>query len=99
MNGGERSGQARRDVFAEEGEMMTVSKIPYRLALAGGWIDQPLVSRHDPSPPGSMVVVSLEPAFEFMDRSGLATSTRKTASKIWRGELPDRDPGELMREL
>jgi hypothetical protein len=73
--------------------------IPYRLALAGGWIDQPFVSKHNPEPPGSMVVVSLEPGLEFMDRSGLATSTRGTARRIWGGSLPDRDPAELVREL
>ena len=31
--------------------------IPNRLQLAGGWIDQPFVSRHNPKAPGSMVVV------------------------------------------
>ncbi|GEM_PF-6845641 len=34
--------------------------IPYRLALAGGWIDQPFVSERNPEPPGSMVVISEE---------------------------------------
>ena len=38
-----------------------IGNIPHRLALAGGWIDQPFVSRLNPAPPGSMVVVSLEP--------------------------------------
>jgi hypothetical protein len=73
--------------------------IPYRMALAGGWIDQPFVSMHNPFPPGAMVVVSLEPAFRFMDRSGIATSTRQVAMRIWNGRLPDREPMELMREL
>jgi hypothetical protein len=45
-----------------------VGNIPHRMALAGGWIDQPFVSRHNPSPPDSMVVVSLEPNLWFMDR-------------------------------
>jgi len=76
-----------------------IGSIPYRLALAGGWIDQPLVSRHNPKPPGSMVVVGLEPAFRFMDRSGLATGTRAVATKLWRGKLPKRLPAELVREL
>jgi hypothetical protein len=76
-----------------------IGRIPYRLALAGGWIDQPFVSRHNPKPPGSMVVVSLEPAFRFMDRSGLATGTRAVATKVWRGKLPRRPPAELTREL
>jgi hypothetical protein len=73
--------------------------IPYRLALAGGWIDQPFVSKHNPEPPGSMVVVSLVPEIEFMDRSGFASSTRATAQKLWAGALPDRDPAALVREL
>jgi len=35
-----------------------IGSVPYRMALAGGWIDQPFVSRLNPSPPGAMVVVS-----------------------------------------
>lgn len=73
--------------------------IPYRLQLAGGWIDQPFVSRHNPKPPGSMVVVQIEPNFRPMDRSGLATGTRVVAMKLWRGRLPKRDRAELVREL
>jgi hypothetical protein len=73
--------------------------LPYRLALAGGWIDQPFVSEHDPGPPGSMVVVSLEPRVAFMDRSGFATSTRATAARLWGESVPRRDPAELVREL
>ena len=33
--------------------------IPNRLQLAGGWIDQPFVSKHNRQPPGSMVVVQI----------------------------------------
>jgi hypothetical protein len=76
-----------------------IGGIPYRLALAGGWIDQPFVSALNPSPPGSMVVVSVEPDFPFMDFCGMATSTRKIAHRIWKGALPDRPPEELVREL
>lgn len=76
-----------------------VGAIPYRLALAGGWIDQPFMSRHNPDDCGSMVVVSVEPEFWFMERAGLATSTRKTALDLWGGELPRRPLGELVREL
>jgi len=75
------------------------SELPYRLALAGGWIDQPFVSRLDPSPPGSMVVVSLEPRVAFLDRCGMATSTRNVARRLWGGGIPDRDPAALVREL
>ncbi len=73
--------------------------IPFRLALAGGWIDQPFVSRHDPQPPGSMVVVSLEPGATFMDRSGMGTSTRQAAVRLWGGTLPAGDPADLVRRL
>ncbi|HWT78892.1 MAG TPA: hypothetical protein VN648_08810 [Candidatus Methylomirabilis sp.] len=74
-------------------------KIPYRLALAGGWIDQPFVSRANPEPPGAMVVVGLEPVYRFMDRSGMATSTRKVAHALWNGCLPEGDPAEIVRIL
>jgi len=76
-----------------------IGRIPYRMALAGGWIDQPFVSRLNPAPPGSMVVVALEPVARFMDRCGMATGTRKVAMEIWNGVLPNRAPAELAREL
>ena len=77
-----------------------VGKIPYRLALAGGWIDQPYVSKFDPSPPGSMVTVQVEPQFRFMDRSGICGSTRRIALDIWNGTVPShRDKMELVRGL
>jgi hypothetical protein len=76
-----------------------IGALPYRMAFAGGWIDQPFVSKNNPTPPGSMVVVSLEPEFRFMDRSGMATGTRYVAMRLWPDGLPDRDPAELVKEL
>lgn len=76
-----------------------IGKIPYRMAFAGGWIDQPFVSMHNPTPPGSMVVVGIEPTFRCMDRSGMATSTREVARKLWNDVLPKQDPRELVRIL
>lgn len=73
--------------------------IPNRLQLAGGWIDQPFVSRHNPKPPGSMVVVQIEPDFRPMDRSGIASGTRAIAARIWRGRVPKRPLPDLVREL
>src|SRR5580692_4783695 len=73
--------------------------IPNRLQLAGGWIDQPFVSRHNPRPPGSMVVVQIEPSFRPMDRSGIASGTRVVAMKLWKGKLPNRPREQLVREL
>lgn len=76
-----------------------IGRIPHRLALAGGWIDQPFVSKLNPEPPGSMVVVSLEPNIWLMDRCGMASGTRKVALQIWGRELPNRPPADLVREL
>jgi hypothetical protein len=76
-----------------------LGSIPNRLQLAGGWIDQPFVSRHHPKPPGSMVVAQIEPDFKPMDRSGFASGTRAVAARLWGGRLPDRPADELVREL
>jgi hypothetical protein len=74
--------------------------IPNRLQLAGGWIDQPFLSKWNPSPPGSMVVVQIEPDFRPMDRSGIASGTRAIAMKLWKGRVPQNRPlDELVREL
>lgn len=76
-----------------------IGELPYRLALAGGWIDQPFISRLNPAPPGSMVVVGLEPTVRFMDRAGMATGTRSVALRFWKGALPPGDPAALVRQL
>jgi cytidyltransferase-like protein len=64
-------------------------RFPYRLCLAGGWIDQPWVSKIHP---GSVVVAQVWPTMDFNDRSGLATSSRNVALKIWGDKYPDGDP-------
>jgi hypothetical protein len=76
-----------------------IGAVPFRMALAGGWIDQPFVSQHNPAPPGSMVVVSLVPNFRYMDRAGMASSTREVILKLWDSGFPDKDPQELMRTV
>jgi hypothetical protein len=76
-----------------------IGSIPHRLALAGGWIDQPFVSCLNPAPPGSMVVVSVEPDCWFLERAGIASGTRRVASRLWNGVLPERPKEELVREL
>lgn len=91
--------EAARNRTPEPSLTAVIGKIPHRLALSGGWIDQPFVSRFNPDPPGSMVVVSLEPELWFMERCGMAGSTRKVALRLWPDGLPDRPPAELVREL
>ena len=76
-----------------------IGSIPYRMALAGGWIDQPFASQRNPEPPGSMVVVNLEPNTRFMDRCGMGGSTRRVALRLWGGQVPDGNPMDLVRAL
>ncbi len=84
---------------AESSLTDVIGAIPYRMAFAGGWIDQPFVSQRNPTPPGSMVVVGLEPTCWFMERSGMATGTRKVARRLWNGRLPDGDRMQLVKQL
>lgn len=65
--------------------LRSVQQMPYRIDLAGGWLDQPFVSQHHPGP---VITLSLEPTIEFNERSGMATSTRRTAIKLWGAKLP-----------
>jgi hypothetical protein len=76
-----------------------IGSIPYRLALAGGWIDQPFISQLNPEPSGSMVVVGLEPDSYLMERCGMATGTRNVARRLWGDALPQGDPAALVRVL
>lgn len=64
-------------------------KFPYRVCLAGGWMDQPWVSEKYP---GSVVVAQMWPTIDFNDRSGMATSSRKVAIELWGDEYPGGDP-------
>ena len=71
-------------------------RIPYRLDLAGGWLDQPYVSKFWP---GAVLTISIEPDLEFNDRSGMSSSTRKKAVELWQTDIPDGDPHLLARTL
>lgn len=70
------------------------TRIPYRIDLTGGWLDQPFVSKFHPGP---VVVLGLEPSSAYVGRSGLATSTRATAERLWGQQLPHGDPIELAK--
>ena len=61
------------------------SHLPYRIDLAGTWIDQPYVSCYGA---GWAITISIEPTIDFMERAGMSTSTRNAARKIWPYELP-----------
>lgn len=70
------------------------SRLPYRIDIAGTWIDQPYVSMFGA---GWAITASIEPTVEFMERGGMSTSTRNAAKKIWPYELPDYNEEMLAR--
>lgn len=70
--------------------------IPYRIDLAGGWLDQPYVSKFAGGP---VLTISIEPTIEFNDRSGMATSTRKRAIELWHTGIPSGNKEQLAKVL
>ncbi len=77
-------------------EMRRSVAIPYRIDLAGGWLDQPFVSQHAAGP---VIVASVAADREFPCRCGMATSTRAKAQELWGARLPEADPQQLGRIL
>jgi cytidyltransferase-like protein len=76
--------------------LRTECNIPFRIDLAGGWLDQPYVSKHYP---GAVVTISIEPTIEFNDRSGMASSTRHRAIELWHTDIPAGDKEKLAKTL
>ena len=68
--------------------LRTVNQMPFRIDLAGGWQDQPFVSKYYP---GDVITISLEPTIQFNERSGMASSTRRAAIELWGPRLPVDD--------
>lgn len=68
--------------------------IPYRIDLAGGWLDQPYVSKHCP---GAVLTISIEPDYNFNSRSGMSTSSRNAAIEMWQVNIPEGDPETLAK--
>jgi len=71
-------------------------RIPYRLDLAGGWLDQPFVSRHGAGP---VLTICIEPIMEFHERSGMSSSTRRRAIELWQTDVPNGNREQLARVL
>ena len=69
-------------------------RIPYRVELCGGWLDQPSVNS---LVPGSVIVMSIEPTIEFNDKSGMATSSRKKAIELWQTQIPAGNREQLAK--
>ncbi len=72
------------------------SALPYRICLAGGWLDQPFVSKIAPGP---VITVNIEPTLRFSFRSGMATSTREFWKRVAPFGIFKDDAVELARLL
>lgn len=70
--------------------------IPYRVELCGGWMDQPFINSVCPGP---VITISIYPDYEFNDRSGMATSSRKKAIELWKTNIPLGNPEKLAKLL
>lgn len=70
--------------------------IPYRIDLAGGWMDQLYINKLAAGP---VLTICIEPDFEFNDRSGMSTSSRKRAIELWQTDIPDGDREKLAKTL
>lgn len=73
-----------------------VCNIPFRLDLAGGWLDQPFVSKYYPGP---VITISIHPDYNFNDRSGMSSSTRKKAVQLWQTDIPEGNRELLAKTL
>lgn len=70
--------------------------IPYRIDLAGGWLDQPYVSKYHPGP---VLTICIEPDYDFNNRGGMSTSSRKAAIEMWHVDIPEGDKETLAKML
>ncbi|HKK61300.1 MAG TPA: adenylyltransferase/cytidyltransferase family protein [Bacteroidales bacterium] len=71
-------------------------RLPFRIDIAGTWIDQPDVSQYHP---GWAITLSLEPMHDYYERCGMSTSTRNAAKKLWPYNLPLEKPEKLAEIL
>ncbi len=71
-------------------------RIPFRVELCGGWLDQPFVNNLYPGP---VLTISIHPDYNFNERSGMATSSRNRAIELWQTELPHGEPERLAKIL
>lgn len=76
--------------------LRTECRIPYRIDLAGGWMDQVYVNE---CYPGAVLTICVEPEYEFNDRSGMSTSSRKKAIELWQTDIPEGDKEKIAKTL
>jgi len=73
---------------------LRAQRLPWRVELAGAWLDQPFVSSLHA---GCVLCLCIEPTHEFMPRSGMAGSTRNSLAELFGTELPPIEPVQLAK--
>jgi len=73
--------------------------LPTRLSLCSGFMDQPTINRRTSTGGGSLVVLSIEGFSGLRERSGMATSTRKTVQQYFGCQLPARYAPDKLAEI
>ena len=77
-------------------DLVRSSTIPFRIDIAGGWLDQHFVNELHPGP---VLTISVEPDIRFNSYSGLSSSTRRKAIDMWGHEIPIGNKEKLARQL
>lgn len=77
-------------------DLREINTIPFRIDLAGGWLDQPFVSLFASGP---VITISIEPHHDFNSRSGMASSTRNIAIELWQNQLPESNSEKTAKIL
>lgn len=70
--------------------------IPYKITLAGAWMDQHFVNRVYP---GSVITISVDPDPRFDSNLSLSTNTRNKAIDLWGPTIPLEDRERLAKQL
>jgi cytidyltransferase-like protein len=70
--------------------------LPYRIEIAGGWLDQPQISKVCKGP---VIVAGIEPSLPIFYGCGLASSSHQIACKLWKSQYPQGDVIQLSRFL
>lgn len=70
--------------------------IPYKINLAGAWMDQHFVNKVYP---GSVITISVDPDPRFDSNLSLSTNTRNKAIDLWGPTIPLENKERLAKQL
>jgi cytidyltransferase-like protein len=80
-------------------EIAREDRLPTRVSLCSGYIDQPVFNSRTTTGGGRLVVLSIEGFVGLRERSGLATSTRNTVRRYFGNRLPSIYTPDTLAEI